>query len=540
MKSSVLSRRTILLLCVVCISASALAANVDWVGGNPAGPTLWNVTANWSAGRLPTTGDLTRFLGTADFAEVVDGDNLEINTARVCWGNDNAHIKINAGGSLTTGQVQLALFGGGTGLIEIDGGTMQSSVVRIGRYGTTETAPLNDGTILVNSGTYTVTGNVALGEGPHNGAYYPGIARIIMNGGTMNVGGDLNAVDDLGGTRTVVNVLIDLNDGVLETGGLNGGFIAKTDKTIDIDFGTWIIDGDVTTELAAFETAGQLVGFGGAGTINYDYDVTNSGKTTVTATHPMNPEPEHKSIIQVNGGTVVLSWDNIVEPNTPGGTVTADVWFGTDPNKFDGNYIKVVDGLDVTGVARSSSTPQAIAADTTYYWQVDFHQGGGSTIEGPVFEFLAINNTQPQLTVQNVTGWLEPDNTPEGVFEITAETFSSVVDDTAGIEYAWTIDPADDPNIVFSSTTVENPTITVAAAGTWTVTLTVKDGYWTESASGVLSVSDNACQAARLMPDYAGNPVGDVTDDCIVDILDLAVLAENWLESTRHTGTVLY
>jgi len=195
--------------------------------------------------------------------------------------------------------------------------------------------------------------------------------------------------------------------------------------------------------------------------------------------------------------------------------------------------------LDVTGIARSSSDPQAIVAGTTYYWQVDFNQGGGNIIEGPVFEFLAINNDQPQVTVQNVIGWLVPENTPGGVFEITADAFSSVVDDTPGRTYAWTIDPAD-PNVVFSSTTVENPTITVAAAGTWTVTLTVKDGYWTELASGVLSVANNSCQAARLMPDYVGNPVGDLTDDCAVDIQDLAILAENWLESTRHTGTVLY
>jgi len=542
---STVLRRIFLLMGVFCIGTAALAGDYKWLGGDPNSPTLWNVPVNWDIGSLPTSIDRARFLGAADFAEVVAGDDFTIDKLQMCWGPDNAHVKIHAGASLTTGLVQVALYGktaSAVGLLEIDGGTMQSSQVRLCRYADVGVVPYNEGTILINSGTYTVTGTVDLGEGPHNSVYYPGIARLIMNGGTMTVGGNLEAADDLVGTVTAVETLVDLNDGVLEVAGWNNDFRVKTNKTIDIDFGTWIIDGDATADIAQFITDNQLIGFGGAGTVVYDYGVTNLGKTTVTALHPLNPSPENKGIALTGGatGSVALGWDNYIDPNHTGATVTATVWFGTDPNKLGSNYSKIVDGQVVTPGTRSVSPAQAIVADTTYYWQVDFDNGSGSLIEGPVFEFLAIDNDQPTVTVQNVAAWLVPENTPGGVFVTTADTFSSVVDDTAGRTYAWTINPAGDPNVVFSSTTVENPTITVDAIGTWTLTLTVDDGYWTESASGQLTVSANACEAARLMPDYAGDLAGDVTNDCVADIQDLAIVLGTWLDSSRATGTVLY
>jgi len=284
-------------------------------------------------------------------------------------------------------------------------------------------------------------------------------------------------------------------------------------------------------------TAGKLLGWGGLSAVSYDYDVTNSGKTTVTAIHPLNPDPEHRAVVQVADGPVTLSWDNYVDPNGPGETVTADVWFGTDPNKLGGNYSKIVNAADVTGVARSSSAPQAIAADTTYYWQVDFDNGSGSIIEGPVFEFSAIDNDEPQVTVQNIVTYLVPENDANGIAVIT-EIFADVIDDTPGITYAWTIDPAD-PGIVFSDTTVVNPTITAYTNGVWTITLTVDDGYWVVPTSAQLRVSRNACAAARYTPGYVGDPIGDITSNCVVDLVDFANLAQSWMEDT-NLGAPLY
>ena len=528
MNSTVLIRRMQVLVCAGCISTGALAVDAIWQGDDSQDPTLWNVAENWNTGLLPTSTEIAKFLGSSDFAEVVAGDDFTVHRVWAGWGDDNVHIIVHAGGSLTTTSwMGIGVYGGAEALLEIDGGTVQAAMHRTARHGST-LENLNDSTLLINSGTYTVTGNASLGE-EHVGVNYPGIARLIMNGGTMNVGGLLTSYNpDIASNGISPNVMIDLNDGVLDVGGLNSNFIGNPDKLIDIDYGTWIIGGDRRRTIDAMITAGELIGFGGAGTVVYDYNDTLSYQTTVTATHPLNPSPEHKSLVLATGGsdTVTMSWDNI-DPNTAGATVTADVWFGTDSNKSGPNYSKIVDGLDVTGVARSSSTPQAIAADTTYYWQVDFNNGSGSMIEGDVFEFLAVDNTEPQISIPSgVNAWLD-EITGIAVISVNA----TVIDDSPELTYAWTFFPAGDPNVVFDSTAIEDPTLTIDAPGVWTVTLTVDDGYWKKSASSQIRVSENPCQVARHAPGYPGDPPGDITDNCVVDLTDFAVFALTWLDN---------
>jgi hypothetical protein len=53
---------------------------------------------------------------------------------------------------------------------------------------------------------------------------------------------------------------------------------------MDLTGGTLIIDGDQRTNLENWYQNGYITAFNGAGYIKYDYDITNSGKTTVTAT----------------------------------------------------------------------------------------------------------------------------------------------------------------------------------------------------------------------------------------------------------------
>jgi len=527
MNSTVLLRRTLLLVSLVCISTAALAADAIWQGDDLKDPTLWNVGANWDQGVVPTAADTAKILGPADFVEVVDGDSAVCNDIWLAWGtNDNGHLKVHEGGTLVNaGQMRIGLRVADTiaGLLEIDGGTVQSSSLRMAR----DTNAVS--TVLINGGSYTVTGNAALGEYYLEG--YPNSASIIMNGGTMVVRGDLTSVETATSSNGLsTSVLLDLNDGVLDAGGLSSSFIGNTSKLIDIDYGTWIIGGDKRGTIAGMIAAGELIGFGGAGTILYDYNDTNSYQTTVTATHPLNPSPTHKSLLLAIGGsgTATLEWDNI-DPSHAGATVTADVWFGTDFNKTGPHYSKVVDGLDVTGVARSASAPQAIAADTTYYWQVDFDNGSGSIIEGDVFEFLAVDNTEPQVSISSgVAAWLDPPNTPGSIAVIPID--ATVIDDTPEITYTWTFFPAGDPNVVFDSTAIEDPTLTIDAPGVWTVTLTVDDGYWKKSATSQIRVSTNPCQAARQGPGYPGDPAGDVTDNCIVDLADFAAFAQTWLD----------
>ena len=148
-------------------------------------------------------------------------------------------------------------------------------------------------------------------------------------------------------------------------------------------------------------------------------------------------------------------------------------------------------------------------------------------IEGDVFEFLAVNNTEPQISIPSgVNAWLD-EITGIAVISVNA----TVIDDSPELTYAWTFFPAGDPNVVFDSTAIEDPTLTIDAPGVWTVTLTVDDGYWKKSASSQIRVSENPCQAARHAPGYPGDPPGDITDNCVVDLTDFAVFALTWLDN---------
>ena len=109
---------------------------------------------------------------------------------------------------------------------------------------------------------------------------------------------------------------------------------------------------------------------------------------------------------------------------------------------------------------------------------------------------------------------------------------------TPGITYAWTLEPAGDPNVAIDSTTIEDPTLTINATGVWDATLTVEDGFWTESATAQVAVSANPCEAARAAG--IADPVGDITGDCAANIADLEALALDWMDDTRLTENLYF
>jgi hypothetical protein len=122
--------------------------------------------------------------------------------------------------------------------------------------------------------------------------------------------------------------------------------------------GTLIINGDSVGSINAWIADAKIVAHGGNGTIVCDYNVTNPGKTTVTAISPQttsNPSPGNGADnVNVHAD---LGW-------TPGSdAVSYDVYFGTNPNpgaaEFKGNQ---------TG---TTFDPGLLSLNTTYYWRID-------------------------------------------------------------------------------------------------------------------------------------------------------------------------
>jgi hypothetical protein len=332
---------------------------------------------------------------------------------------------------------------------------------------------------------------------------------------------------------------------VYDSGYLNPavlGLYASPDGSlsVDIDHAKWIIDGDKTQEdgdVAKMVGRGEIVAFGGLGIIEYDYDETTN-KTTVYAVNPLNQEPawDDAVLVPTEGGTTTLEWDNFVDPNHLSATVTATVYLGTDPEDPNFYKNKVIDAQPVTPGTRSSITSTTLIPTQDYYWEVEFDNGSGSTIKSPVSKFLVTDNAIPVVSIKNAYAWLD-----EVTGEVDVVMDAGVTNDVdESVTYSWTLGAAD-PSAAFVDATVEDATLRINSTGERTVILTVNDGVWPDqSGSGVVSVASNACEAARLTPDYPGDPAGDITGDCVADLEDLADLAQTWLYDTTLTETSYY
>lgn len=365
----------------------------------------------------------------------------------------------------------------------------------------------------------------------------PQTSYLNINGGDMTVDGDLQIGTLADATRSDHTGIVNVFAGTLYvTGDLE--YRDPGVGFIDIRYGTLTVDDDITTQVAdlADNVPPNLTAFGGAGTLHYDYDVTNPGKTTITATHPMDPSPINTT---VPTGDVVLSWTNLAP--LVGDTVYVDVWFGTDPNKLGLNYSKVITA-PTTGVNTTSVTVSA-PANGIYYWQVDSYLNGAGHInepnmtEGDVWSFLASNDSSPTNVNAGVdmNTWV---NEPVPLLGTYTDDGVSTVDIT------WT---SSNPSAVFNpsndgglTSNVANPTVVVDnAAGAVTLTFTVQDQLNPPvSDEMIIYVYADACEAARIGAGLAGQYPLDVVADCVIDLKDLAAMAAIWLEEYALTGPI--
>ena len=514
--STMLLRRIFMLLCVGCLSTAALAADVNWVGGNPNTPD-WGIASNWDLG-VPTVAD-NAWINLNGAAVVVPaGESYETATWEVGrYANNTLYVGPGATLTGTSGRSYVAREGGQSiGVLTVDG------TVDGGDGITLSAGASADATIIVNEGGTLTTNLFLFGDWVGTG-----FGRLIMNGGLVDI-------FQMGSWLHRQTVILDLNDGVYDVQFLNPDVLALYDDpdgslSVDIDHGKWVVeDSDITTDIATMIGRGEIVAFGGQGSVEYDYDISTPGRTTVYATHPLNQTPEWKGFVVVPtaGGTATLEWDNYV-----GGT--AEVWLGTEPDKLSANYTMISSSSVGVGT-RSSITSSTLLPGTTYYWQVDLNG-----VEGPVFEFLATDNGIPEVSVKNVITWLDPPYTPGNEAVVLMD--ATVVDDTPGLTYAWTLEPAGDPNVLFDSTTIEDPTLTINSTGIRTLTLTVDDGQWIVSESAEVRVYENPCWAARVSPGYAGDPAGDIANNnCTVNLEDFAALAATWMDDTALTEIAYY
>lgn len=211
----------------------------------------WGVAANWTNG-VPVTvapGEIRADFNRIGAAECWVTDSQSLDQLLQGNGGPGGVIRVKNGGNLTTTGSWMSIGFNNTATLIIEEGG-QCNFAGHMWLGMNDGA---DAVIEINGGT--ITGGADFGLGWHDNAPSSGnaTANIYVNSGTLNL-------HHWNGT------------GAIQPG-----------SGIDIEEGFVTILGDRTGDVAGFVGAGRITAYGGTGKVVYDYNVTNSGKTTIKA-----------------------------------------------------------------------------------------------------------------------------------------------------------------------------------------------------------------------------------------------------------------
>jgi len=441
------------------------------------GDHLWTTPDNWS--EFPTPGAWAKIRNGLPGPTIPSG--VDAVARRV-------HVGYAEGGGLT-----------------VDGGTLvlHADDLLLGKNG-------GEGILNMNGGTITVARDLEVAGGN------PGF--LNMTGGTIIVGDDFEIPESEGNPDSPAEV--HLNGGTVSIGGDLHMFEYGL---LDITAGTLIINADALSAVQEFIDNGWITAYGGNGTAQLDYDVTNEGQTTLKGVHKLNPNPVNGGIVAA--GELELSW-TLPDPCVPGQPVPVDVYFTEDLQALqwftDPAAIQVVSKQNVTSVVVQTQPK------TRYYWAVDTYIGDpNDPIFGPIFSFLA-DNVPPKVDAgADVVTWLE-----DGSRTVNLDT---TVTDQDPVTVQWTVvsEPNDpnSPDAVITDPSAEDTSITLSALGEYVLQLEASDGEYTGSDTLTIGVFSDHCEAAKSLPGWTASP-GDLNLDCVVDQLDMDILLEQWLECT--------
>ena len=448
---------------------NSASAQTFW---DPSGSdNLWSTATNWSTDIIPTGIDPVSIdYPENTHCEVTDGITAECETLRVGNGGGTTNLEIS-GGSLTAAGAYIgvdSLFG--HGILNISGGLFSTGGLQVGWVGT--------GTVNMTGGTIRLEGNLDI---PGR----TGTGTVNLRGGTIYAS-DLRLTSDKG--------LMDITTGVL------------------------ILDGNDIGKVQVFIANSRLVAYGDRGALNIDYNVTNEGKTTITATSLLNPVPADGATIAP--GEVVLGW-TMLDPLLPGDTVTVDVYF-TDDLKLLEEFTNPA-AIQIVSMQNVTSAVVQTQAKKRYYWAVDSYVfPGAAPALGPIFSF-AVDNLAPRVDAgADIVTWLQ-DGSRAGNLDAT------VIDEEA-TTVQWSV--VSEPNegmAVIEAGNSEDTSITLSAVGEYVLELLATDGEYSGSDTVTINVYNDSCEAAQSLPDYVPI-VGDLNGDCVVNEADMALLEENWLK----------
>jgi len=313
---------------------SALAAlNINW--DNESGDRRWDNAVNWDPNVVPTSIDKAAIRQGGD-GPIIDS-STPVLVYRVVvgdWDSTSDSVEMTDG-TLTAGDWIIL----GCGAVNNGTFTMSDGKVNVGNH--LYVGFNGTGTLDMNEGKVDIGGHLYVG--------FTGTGTLNMSNGSITVPNGTFGIATDGGSGNV-----QLDGGTISC----NSFSMKAGATMDINGGTLIVNGDAISIINGYISNGWLTGYGGTGTLAVDYNITNPGKTTVTADTAERascPSPGNGATdVSINAD---LSWTAGIY------AVSHDVYFGTDPTpdagEFQGNQTE------------TTYDPSQLLRDTTYYWRVD-------------------------------------------------------------------------------------------------------------------------------------------------------------------------
>ena len=289
----------------------------------------WNVAANWTNDLPSVAADGKAQFYTSGAAECVVSD---AQTCAYFVQGDNGPggvIRVVGGGTLTTGA------------------------------GWSAVGYNNTAQIIVETG-----GTVNFGQNMWVGLYSSSVGTLDINGGTVNVAGQIGLGWSSG--TGYVNV----NAGVLNLAYWDAANSIKGASILNIANGSVTIPGNLISQVNAYVAAGKIIGFGGTGQVIAEYGVI-PGKTTIRAI-PIESDPPTPNPAAFVSVPVAVSAASITMTATAGMDENGPVEYYFD--ETTGNP----GGLDSGWITSNSYTNTGLAAATTYTYTVRMRDAFGN------------------------------------------------------------------------------------------------------------------------------------------------------------------
>lgn len=249
------------------------------------------------------------------------------------------------------------------------------------------------------------------------------------------------------------------------------------------------------------------------------------------------PDPYPGKIVPPS--TNLLRWTN-PDPNNPADTILCDVYLEADDGDPNFASSPIASGITANSIAVSSLLP-----NTKYTWRVDCTDPHGDPItkgaamtQGAVWTFTTTNDIPPVIEAgPNQYNWLTMEDGDGDPTKVTFTLNGQITDDNQSpLTILWSLiyseqDPA--TIVAIANSDSKDTAVTINGTGLYRFQLAVDDAYAHLEDTLDVYVTGTACEAARIDPDdhyQTYEFIGDVTNDCKVNLDDLAVMAATWLD----------